>query len=110
VDLGFRQFDYVQQALELNREVATRWAELLTSLSGSVRGSRPRSSAASSPTRWVLLPTWSTARRRQKVEEVANEQAVRAEEAAQEQEREIKRAERVAAKQAREAARKPYEG
>src|ERR1700712_5189307 len=32
-----RYFDYLQKAVDLNRDLATKWAELLTSLTGTVR-------------------------------------------------------------------------
>jgi hypothetical protein len=32
-----RYFDYLQRAVDLNRELTTRWAELVTRLSGSLR-------------------------------------------------------------------------
>jgi hypothetical protein len=32
-----RYFDYLQKAVEMNRELATRWAELATGLSGTIR-------------------------------------------------------------------------
>ena len=32
-----RYFEYVQKSVDLNRDLATRWAELVTSLSGTVR-------------------------------------------------------------------------
>src|SRR6476646_6206687 len=32
-----RYFEYVQKAVDLNRDLATKWAELVTNLSGSVR-------------------------------------------------------------------------
>src|SRR6478736_7995082 len=32
-----RYFEYLQEIFDANRELATRWAELVTSLSGSVR-------------------------------------------------------------------------
>lgn len=32
-----RYFDYVQQTVDLSRDLATRWAELVTSLTGTVR-------------------------------------------------------------------------
>jgi len=103
-----RYFDYLQQAVDLNREFATRWAELFTALSGSVREQAEKVSGivadqVDSVADLAVTPV-------KKAEELAGEQAAMAEEAAKEQERQIKRAERAAAKQAREAAREPYEG
>ena len=103
-----RYFDYLQQAIDLNRDLATRWAELLTSLSGTVREQAEQvSGIVTDQVDSVAELATSQAR---KAEEVANEQAAAAEEAAKEQERAAKRAERAAAKQAKEEAREPYEG
>src|SRR6185436_3959545 len=32
-----RYFEYLQKAVDLNRDLATKWAELLTNMSGSLR-------------------------------------------------------------------------
>ena len=103
-----RYFEFVQQAVDLSREVATRWAELVTSLSGSVREQAEK--VGSIVTDQVDAVAELATTRARKAEELADEQAAQAEEAAREQEREIKRAERAAAKQAKVAAREPYEG
>ena len=94
--------------LGLNRELATGWAELVTSLSGSVREQADRVGGVVTDQVEVVADLASTGAR--KAQKLAEEQAAQAEEAAREQEREVKRAERAAAKQAREAAREPYEG
>ena len=35
-----RYFEYVQKSVDLNRDLATRWAELVTSMTGSLREQR----------------------------------------------------------------------
>ena len=109
---------YVQKAVDLNRDLATRWAELVTALSGSVR-SRPRRSPASCRTR----PNGRRPGRRQaepRPMQLAREQAEQAEQVKRDQEAKSRRpprprpaseaAEREQAKQAEEQAREPYEG
>jgi SAP domain len=103
-----RYFEFVQRAVDYNRELAIRWAELVTSLSGSVREQAEKIGGVLTDQVDAVGDVATTSAK--KAEELANEQAALAEEAAKEQEREIKRAERAAAKQAREAAREPYEG
>lgn len=101
-------FEYLQQIFDINRELATRWAELVTSLTGTVRDQAEKvSSVVSEQVDSVADLAVTPARQ---AEELANEQAELAEEAVKEAEREAKRAERAAAKQAREQAREPYEG
>lgn len=101
-------FEYLQQIFDINRELATRWAELVTSLTGTVQDQAEKvGSVVSEQVDSVADLAVTPAR---KAEELANEQAELAEEAAKEAEREAKRAERAAAKQAREQAREPYEG
>jgi hypothetical protein len=103
-----RYFEYVQQAVDLNRELAIRWAELVASWSGSVREQAEKVGNVVTDQVDAVADLATTQAR--KADELAREQADLAEEAAKEQEREVKRAERTAAKQAREAAREPYEG
>ncbi|HEY5882826.1 MAG TPA: SAP domain-containing protein [Nakamurella sp.] len=103
-----RYFEFVQRAVDLNREWATRWAELFTSLSGSVREQAEKVGSVVTDQVDAVAELATTGARR--AEELADQQAAQAEEAAKEHEREIKRAERAAAKKAKEAAREPYEG
>ena len=101
-------FGYLQQIFDINRELATRWAELVSSMTGSVRDQAEKVSGVVTDQVDAVADLAVTPARQ--AEELANKQATLAEEAAKEQEREVKRAERAAAKQAREAAREPYEG
>jgi uncharacterized protein YjbJ (UPF0337 family) len=103
-----RYFEYLQEIFDANRELATRWAELVTSLSGSVRDQAGRvTGVVSDQVDAVADLTVAPART---VDELAHEQAAQAEEAAREQQRQAQRAERAAARQAREQARQRYEG
>jgi hypothetical protein len=100
-----RYFEYVQKSVDLNRDLAIRWAELVTSLSGTVREQAEKVTDIVKDQTDVVADLTV-----KKAEDVANEQARLAEEAKKEQERQAKAAERAAAKQAKEEARKPYEG
>jgi hypothetical protein len=101
-------FQLLQQFVDANRELATRWAEIVDSLTGTVREQAEKVSGAVVDQVDAVADVATDQAR--KAEELANEQAEQAEQAAKEQEREVKRAERAAAKQAREQAREPYEG
>ena len=101
-------FEYLQQIFDVNRELTTRWAELVTSLTGTVRDQAEKVGGVVSE-QVDAVADLAVAPARQ-AEDLANEQAELAQEAVKEAEREAKRAERAAAKQAREQAREPYEG
>ncbi len=107
-----RYFEFLQQVVDANRELATRWAEIVDSLSGTVREQAEKVGGVVADQVDAVVDTAAEAATEQarKGEELAKEQAEQAEELAKEQEREVKRAERAAAKQAREQAREPYEG
>ena len=102
-----RYFDFVQKSVDLNRDLATRWAELVTSMTGTVREQAEKvSSIVKDQTdRAADVATESA----HKAEELAQEQADLAEKAAKEQERLARQAERAAAKEAKAKAREPYE-
>src|SRR3954466_11272236 len=74
-----RYFEYLQKAVDLNREIATKWAELFTSLSGSVREQAQQvSSIVKDQTNTVAD---LTARQAQNAEQAAKEQAEKVEQA-----------------------------
>ena len=102
-----RYFDFVQKSVDLNRDLATRWAELVTSMTGTVREQAEKvSSIVKDQTdRAADVATESA----HKAEELAQEQADLAEKAEKEQERLARQAERAAAKEAKAKAREPYE-
>jgi hypothetical protein len=113
-----RYFEYVQKSVDLYRDLATRWAELVTSLSGTVREQAEKvTSIAKDQTNAASDLVVEQAEKAEdvaneqaaQVEEAKNEQAAQAEEAKKEQEKQAKAAERAAAKQAKEQAREPYE-
>ena len=114
-----RYFEFVQKAVDLQRDMATQWAELLTSVSGSLR------QQAESFTHLVSEQTDkvadSTVQQAEKREQAAREQAnnaqrvqqekvEQAQQAEKEQAREAKRVERDQAKKASQQARERYEG
>jgi uncharacterized phage infection (PIP) family protein YhgE len=102
-----RYFDFVQKSVDLNRDLATRWAELVTSMSGTVREQAEKVSTIvkDQTDRAADVATESA----HKAEELAQEQADLAEKAEKEQERLARQAERAAAREAKAKAREPYE-
>jgi hypothetical protein len=103
-----RYFEYLQKAVDLNRELATKWAEALSSLSGTVREQTQKlGSVVQDQTDKVADLTVQQA---QKAEQAAKKQAEQAEEAEKAKAREAKRIEREEAKKAQLQAREAYEG
>ncbi len=110
-----RYFELVQQAVDVNRELATKWAQLVTNLSGSVREQSEKvTSIVKDHTDTV---TDLAVKQAERAEELAKEQAdevaraqreqeAKLKEAAKEQDREAKKAEREHVRQIRES----YEG
>jgi len=103
-----RYFEYVQKSVDFNRDLATKWAELVTSLSGTVREQAEKVTDIVKDQTNVVSDL--AVKQAEKAEDIANGQANLAEEAKKEQEKAVKAAERAAAKQAKEQAREPYEG
>jgi hypothetical protein len=103
-----RYFEYMQKSVDFNRDLATKWAELVTSLSGTVREQAEKVTDIVKDQTNVVSDL--AVKQAEKAEDIANEQANLAEEANKEQEKAVKAAERAAAKQAKEQAREPYEG
>ena len=102
-----RYFDFVQKSVDLNRDMATRWAELVTSMTGTVREQAEKvSSIVKDQTDHAADVATESAH---KAEELAQEQAEMAEKAEKEQERLARQAERAAAREAKAKAREPYE-
>lgn len=102
-----RYFDFVQKSIDLNRDLATRWAELVTSMTGTVREQADKvGSIVKDQAETVANVATESAK---KAEEVAQEQAELAEKAEKEQQRLARQAERAAAKEAHAKAREPYE-
>ncbi len=114
-----RYFDYVQKAVDVNRDLAMKWAELVTDLSGSVTERAQRVSSVVKDQADTVADL--TVKQAQKTEQAAKEQADKAEqvkrelereaeEAEKAQAREAKRVEREQARKAQQQARKAYEG
>ncbi len=103
-----RYFEYVQQAVDLNRELATKWAELVTTLSGSVREQAEKVTGIVKDQTNTVADL--TVKQAEKAEQAAKEQAEQAEQAKREQEQEAEDAEKAKAREAkrveREEARK----
>jgi len=113
-----RYFEYLQKSVDLNRDLATRWAELVTSMTGTLReGAEKVSSIVKEQTDTVAEVATEQAKKGEEIvkdqaelaEQVKKEQAELAEQAEKEQARQAKAAERAAAKAAHAQAREPYE-
>jgi hypothetical protein len=102
-----RYFEYLQGSVDLSRGLVTKWAELVTFMSTTVRDQAEKVSQI------VKEQADSAADlatdQAKKGEEIAQEQAELAEKAEKEQQRQARQAERQAAKEAHAKAREPYE-
>ena len=114
-----RYFEYLQKAVDFNRDLATKWAEMVTTLSGSVREQAQQvTGVVKDQAEKVADLTVKQAEKAEqaakdqadKVEQAKREQEAKIEEAAKEEARNAKKAEREQAKQDRERAREPYQG
>src|SRR5664279_3011272 len=124
-----RYFEYVQKVVDVNRDLAIMWAELFSSLSGSVREQAQQVSSIVKDQTEIVADL--TVRQAENAEQAAKEQADKAEQAKREQAeeaeeaqqqaeeakaaekakaREARRIEREEAKKAQEKAREAYEG
>jgi hypothetical protein len=103
-----RYFDFVQQTVDANREFATKWAELVTSVSSTIREQAQSfgNVVKEQTTRVSDLVTDQAER----AEQVAKDQAAAAEKAEKDQIKQAQKAEREAAKEAHDEARAAYEG
>jgi septal ring factor EnvC (AmiA/AmiB activator) len=94
-------FDFVQRTVDMNRELATKWAELVNTLSG---GARKRAKSFSRLVKdQADTLAGMAAQQAQKTEQAAREQAEKAEQAAKEQAEEAERVKREQAEQAVQA-------
>ena len=114
-----RYFEYLQQAVDLNRELAIKWAEMVTGLAGSVRDQAEHvRGIVKDQTDTVADLTVAQAQESEqavkeqarKAEQAKRDQAEEAEAAEKAQAREAKRVEREEAKKAHLQAREAYEG
>jgi len=100
-------FDFVQRTVDLNRDLAKRWAELVNSLSGAARDRAESFSQLVKDQADTLAGL--AARQAQKTEQLAQDQAEQIQQAEKEQARQARQAEREHAKRERAKAREPYE-
>jgi hypothetical protein len=103
-----RYFGYVQKSVDFNRDLAITWAEIVTSLFGTVREQAEQVTGIVKEQTDTVAE--QTVRQTRKAQDVANEQAAAAEEAKKEQLKQAKAAERAAARQAKKESREQYEG
>jgi len=101
-----RYFDFVQRTVDLNRDLATRWAEMVNTLTGSARERAESFSQVIKDQADTLAGL--AAQQAEKGEQAAQEQAQQVQEAEKEQARQARQAERAEAKQRRDKAREPY--
>ena len=88
-----RYFDSVQRAVDFNRDLATRWAELVTTLSGSVREHAAKVTGIVNDQTNTIADL--TVKQAEKAEEIAKKQADTVEHAKKDQAQQV---------------REPYEG
>ena len=102
-----RYFDYLQKSLELQRDLATRWVQLVNSLTKSVRDQVAR--FGDLVTQQADTVAELTGRQVDSAVQLVREQAQRVEQAEREHAREARRVERELAKKAAEQARAKYQ-
>jgi len=114
-----RYFEFLQRTVDFNRDLAIRWAELVTTLFGSVRDQAESVShtitdqadkVADLAGQQANKAEQAAKAQSEKVEHATREQAEEAEEAEKAQAREAKRVERAEARKAQQQAREAYEG
>ncbi len=114
-----RYFNLVQRTVDINRQLAVRWAKAAGTLSGAAREKaesagdvmRDKAEAAGNAAREQAEKAEQAAHEQAaKAEQAAHEQAAKAEQAAHEQARQARQAEREHARQAHKRARVRYEG
>jgi hypothetical protein len=103
-----RYFDYLQRAVDFNRDLATRWAELVTTLSGSVREQAERVTGIVNAQTDTIADL--TVKQAEKAEQVAREQADRVEQAKENRAQQARAADRQQANKDLARARERYEG
>lgn len=103
-----RYFDLIQKSVDLNRELAIRWAEQVSSFSGLLREQAEKASSFVEEGTDVVAET--VVDQAAKADELAQEQAEQVEQAKRDEEKAAKAAERDEAKKAKEQAREQYEG
>jgi hypothetical protein len=103
-----RYFDFVQRAVEMNRDITVRWVQAVGTLSGAAR---EQVQSAGEVVRERAESVGDVVRERaESFDRAASEQAEKAEKAEQELAREARRIEREESRRAHEKARARYEG
>ena len=100
-------FDFVQRTIDVNRELASRWADLVNTLSGATREQAELFSRIVKDQADTLAGI--AAQQAEKTEEVARDRARRAEQIEKEQVRQARLAEQNQARKERARARERYE-
>ena len=103
-----RYFEYVQQSVDFHRDLAIRWAEVVSSLYGTVREQADNLTGIVKDRANAVAD--QSVKQAQKAQDVANERAAAAEEAKKEEEKQARAAERAADRRAKKEARERYEG
>ena len=103
-----RYFDYIQKSVDLNRELATKWAELFTSFSGTVREQAEQVSHIVTEQSEAVSDL--AVKEADKADDLARQQAKEVEQAKKDEQKAARAAERAAAATAKERAREPYAG
>ena len=103
-----RYFDYLQRAVDFNRDLATRWAQLVTTLSGSVQEQAAKVTSIVNDQTDTIADL--TVKQAEKAEQVAKKQADRVEQAKENQAQQARAADRQQAKKDHARARERYEG
>src|ERR1700712_5629919 len=94
-----RYFEYVQKAVDVNRDLAMKWVELVSTLSGSVREQAEKVSGIVKDQTDPVADL--TVKQAQKAEQTANEQAEKAEQGKRQQAEEAEEAQRAKAREAK---------
>ena len=103
-----RYFNLVQRTVDINRQLAVKWAKAAGTLSGAAR---EKAESAGDVMRDKAEAAGNAAREQaEKAEQAAHEQATKAERAEHELARQARQAEREHARQAHKRARVRYEG
>ncbi len=103
-----RYFDLLQKSVDMNRDLATSWADALNAMTGSL-GSQ-FTAVAGVARRQLDTAADVVTSHAEVIEEVAVQQAEVAEAEAKAEARRVRAAERAAEKEAQEKAREPYQG
>jgi hypothetical protein len=103
-----RYFDYLQRAVDFNRDLATRWAQLATTLSGSVREQAAKVTSIVNDQTDTIADL--TVKQAEKAEQVAKKQADTVEQAKENQAQQARAAERRQANKDLAQARERYAG